>query len=244
MGMADVYIDVLTDEAVRTGLQLKGNCTAFSIKGESERVEEEGTGLSNYGQIIASAVFPKPSSASSEFSQFDPDLFAMAFFGTNTALTQSAGTLSAVNFTALRDKFVECGKLNISSVVLTHSSGTPTYVANTDYTVVPALGMIRANTGGAIANNQVCRLSCSYALVNGSEMEGMTKSNVRARILLHGQNHADGRIFKLDVFQARFSPSNEYGFIATDKKFMRAKFDMTLETPAGGTAPYKLTWLS
>lgn len=244
IGASDVYIDVLTDEGVATGLQLKGNCRDFSIKGDSERVEQIGSNRSNFGQVIASVTIPKPASASFTLDQMDPDMFAMAFFGTNSAFTQSSASVTDQAVTAIHDKWVELGKLMISTVVVKHTSGTPTYMMGTDYELNTRLGMIKVLSTGAILNAASIKVSYAHAAIAGTQMTGMTKTNVRLRMVLDGQNYADGRNFKLDVYRARLAPSGEFGFQAGDKKFMEAKFDATLETPTGLGEPFKLIWLS
>lgn len=246
IGSSDIYIDVLTDEGVATGLQIKGNCREFTIKGDSERVEQIGSNRSNFGQVIASVTIPKPASASFTLDQMDPDMFAMAFFGTNSAFTQSSGSTGGtpIEVTTIEDKYVEIGKMMISSVVVKNDGGTVTYAEGTDYEINTRLGMIMALSSGSIATGAVVEITCSYAAIAGTQMTGMTKTNVRLRMVLDGQNYADGRNFKLDVYRARLAPSGEFGFQAGDTKFMEAKFDATLETPTGQGEPFKLTWLS
>lgn len=244
MGISDVLIDFLTDEGVSTGLEMKGNCPSLSIKGDSDRVEQEGNGRSNFAQVIASATFPKPMSLSAMFNQMDEALFAAAFFGTNSAFTQSSGTLTDVPVVTIADKWVEVGYLMLSAVVVENTGGTVTYVLGTDYELNPRLGMIRALSTGAITSGASVNVSGTRAAINGTQMAAMTHADVRARILIDGQNKADGRNFILDIYQARFAPSGDFGFQSGDKKFMEAKFDATLETPSGRTEPFKLIWLS
>ena len=94
IGAADAYVDLLTDEGVRTGLELKGNCTEFVPKPDSERKEQTANGRSNWGQVLASVTLAKPMTAKITFNQLDANLFAAAFFGTNTILTQTAGNIT------------------------------------------------------------------------------------------------------------------------------------------------------
>jgi len=243
MGISDVLIDFLTDEGVSTGLEMKGNCPSLSIKGDSDRVEQEGNGRSNFAQVIASATFPKPMSLSAMFNQMDEALFAAAFFGTNSAFTQSSGTLTDVAIVTIADKWVEIGSHMISSIVVKATAGGATIDA-ANYEINPRLGLIKAKSTGKIAPGATVYVSGSKAAINGTQMAAMTHADVRARILIDGQNKADGRNFILDIYQVRFAPSGDFGFQSGDKKFMEAKFDATLETPSGRTEPFKLIWLS
>lgn len=245
LGNSNVLIDVLTDEGVGTGLQLKGNCPSLSIKTDSERIEQLGTGRDNFGQVIASATFPKPASLSFTLDQVDQDLFAMAFFGTNSAFTQTSGSVTDSPITTIHDRWVEIGAHNISAVTVENTGGTVTYVEGTDYEINLRLGAIKALSTGAITSGQSVNVSYTKAAISSVQMAAMTKSNVRIRLVLDGQNFADGRNFILDIYQARLAPSGDFGFQAgSDKKFMEAQFEATMETPTGGTEPFKLTWLS
>jgi len=242
IGAADAYVDILTDEGVRTGLELKGNCTEFVPKPDSERKDQTGNGRSNYGQVLASVTLPKPMTAKITFNQLDAALFAAAFFGTNSVLTQSSASVTDQAVTAIHDKWVELGKYMISTVVVKHTSGTPTYVLGTDYEINPRLGMIKVLSTGAILNAASIKVSYAHAAVDGTSMAAMTKSNVRIRVKLDGQNFADGRNFITDIYQMRLSPTSEFSLVSSD--FVDVSFEGSLETPSGFTEPMKHIWLS
>ncbi|MBU1567436.1 MAG: hypothetical protein KJ630_17655 [Proteobacteria bacterium] len=242
LGTSNIYIDLLTDEGAQTGLQLKGNCPNLAIKTDSERKELIGSGRDNFGQVIASVTIPKPASMSFSLNQVDQDMFAMAFFGTNSVLTQASGTLTDAPVVTIADRFVEIGKLMISSVVVENTGGTVTYVAGTDYEINTRMGMIMALSTGAIATAESVNISCSYAEVNGIKMSAMTKSNIRIRMVVDGTNFADGRNFRLTVHRARLAPSGDLA--VQGDNFMEAKFEASLETPNGMSEPFDLLFLS
>jgi len=245
MGNCNVLIDVLTDEAASTGLQLKGNCTSLAMTGDSERIEQLGTGRDNFGQVIGSATFPKPMALSFNLDQMDQEMFAMAFFGTNSVFTQASGSLAAEAVVTVEDRWVEVGKLKISNVVVKDATDATTYVEGTDYEVNTRLGAIQALSTGSIGSGDTVHVSCDYAAISSIQMAAMTKTNVRVRLVLDGHNYADGRDFKLDIYQARLAPSGDFQLQSgTEKKFIEAQFSATMETPTGGTEPFKLIWLS
>ena len=242
IGAADAYIDVLTDTAVRTGLELKGNCTNFTPKPDSERKEQTATGKSNYGQVLASVTLPKPMTAKITFNQLDQGLFAAAFFGADSAFTQASGNLVDEPVITIADRFVEIGKLKLSTVVVKNEAGTVTYVLDTDYELNTTLGMIKALSTGAITAGQTVEVSAAHAAIAGTQMKAMTKSNVRIRIKLDGKNYSDGREFITDVYQMRLNPTSEFSFVGDN--FVDVSFDGVLETPTGYTEPMKHIWLS
>lgn len=248
IGAADAYVDLLTDEGVRTGLELKGNCTQFIPKPDSDRKEQTANGRSKWGQVLASVTLPKPMTAKITFNQLDAQLFAAAFFGTNTTLTQTSGSVasgSPQEVTTIPNKWVEIGKYMISDVVVKDAAtGAITYTLGTHYEINTRLGMIKAISGaaGGIADNAAVDISYSYAAVNGTSMAAMTKSNVRIRVKLDGQNFADGRNFITDIYQMRLAPTTEFSLISDD--FVDVTFEGSLETPTGCTEPMKHIWLS
>ncbi len=248
IGAADAYVDVLTDTGEKTGLALKGNCTEFVPKPDSERKEQTATGRSNYGQVLAAVTLPKPMTATIKFNQVDADLFAAAFFGTNTALTQAAVfTPADVDVECVLDKYVEIGKymitVNAATGVVNKTLGNEALAEGVDYEINTRLGMIQAlSTSTKIADGDTLTVSYTCAAVAGSSMAAMTRSNVRIRVMLDGQNYADGRNFIADIYQLRLSPSSDFSLVGTD--FVEVTFEGTLETPTGEDEPMKHIWLS
>jgi len=242
VGIADAYIDILSDTGERTGLELKGNCSEFIPKTDSERKELVANGRSNFGQVLSSITIPKPMTATIKFNQMDQALFAAAFFGTNSALTQAEASVSNQAVTSIADKWVELGKYMISTVVVKNEAGAVTYEEGTDYEVNPRLGMVKALSTGTIAAGAALKVSYAHAAVSGTKMEAMTKSNVRIRVKLDGQNHADGRNFISEIYQMRLNPSNTFSFIGTE--FAEATFEGVPEKAAANGKTMEHIWLS
>lgn len=242
IGAAEAYVDILTDTGGPTGLSLKGNCTELTPTLETEVKEMTGNAPNNFGQVIASVTIPKPMKATIKFNQLDQDLFAAAFLGTTTALSQTAGSVIDQEIVATPGKFVELGKYLVNDVVVKSEDGGTTYAENTDYAINPRLGMIAVVADGAIAAGATLKVSYSHDKLSGSRMAAMTKSNVRIRIKLDGQNFADGRRFVSEVYRMRLSPSSNFSLIGTE--FAEVSFEGTLETPQGKAAPMEHIWLS
>lgn len=243
IGAADAYVDILSDTGERTGLVLEGNCSEFTPKPDADRKEQTANGRSNYGQVLSAVTLPKPMTATIKFNQMSQQLFAAAFFGTNAALTQTAGAITpAVNVTVVLDKWVDTGVLMLDTPIIKDDSDTTTYTEGTDYVLNKRLGMIKAITGGAIADGDVLHMTGTKAAITGGiTMKAMTKSNVRIRVKLDGQNYADGRNFITDIYQMRLNPSSDFSLIGTD--FVEATFEGVLETPTGYDEPMIHHWL-
>ncbi len=92
-----------------------------------------------------------------------PDNFARALFG--AANTVAASTVTDEEVTAYVDAFIPFAKIPSGSIVVTHTSGTPTYTANTDYVVRPG-GIFIPATGSAITDGQSIKVDYAYAAQN------------------------------------------------------------------------------
>ncbi|HWO57687.1 MAG TPA: phage tail sheath subtilisin-like domain-containing protein [bacterium] len=73
-----------------------------------------------------------------------------------TAVTDEAKTFDAATDRA------QLAHPQVSNVVVKHTSGTPVYVLNTDYTLDAANGTITRKAGGAIASGQSVKVSYSW----------------------------------------------------------------------------------
>lgn len=243
LGAADVYMDILDDNGNPTGLALEGDCSQFTPKPDADRKERTGHGRSNFGQVIASSVLPKPMTATIVMAQLSQKLFAAAFFASSAAYSQVAGAIAAaIPITAIADKWVEIGLHMISNLVVKDETDTTTYVLGTDYEVNTRLGMVKALSTGNIANGATLHVTGDKLAIDGSSMEAMTKANVRVRVKLDGTNFDDGRDFVTDIYQMRLSPTSDFSLIGED--YVDVTFEGTLETPTGYTTPMKHFWLS
>lgn len=246
IGSADVYMDILDADGNPTGLALEGDCSEFTPKPDSDRKERIGHGRDNYGQVIGSAILPKPMTATIKMGQLSQALFSAAFFATSSAYSQASGTISpAISITAIHDKWVELGVEMVSALVVKDATDTTTYTASgadPDYVVNTRLGMIKVLSTGSIADGAVLHVTGNKLAIDGTQMLAMTKSNVRVRLKLDGRNFDDGRDFITDVYQMRLNPTTEFSLIGED--YIDVTFEGTLETPSGKTSPMRHVWLS
>lgn len=211
LGSGDVLIDVLTDAGVPRGFQIKGNATSFAIKTDSERKEQMGRGLNNFGQVIASVVIPKPTTLEIKLDQVDAELLALACSGEVQEINQAAGSATAQVVVAKKGRWVELGngKINLTDtgLVVTNSGATTTYVKGTDFEINYRLGMICALDAGTITDGQELKVDYSWAATTGKRIRGGTKSSIRASIKLDGKNEENGKKVFVDVPLTRLNTS-------------------------------------
>ena len=240
-GAGDILVDVLSDTGIETGLQLKGDCPEVTIQTAGETEENLGSGRENTGQVIGSVSIPKPGKSSFTLAQADPEMFAMGFYGTAAAMSQSSGSGTTVTLDVIPGRWVKMGKYRTSNEVVKDITDTTTFVLGTDYEVNQRLGMIKVIAGSSLAAESQMHATFDHAAVTGATIKGMTKTNIRVRLEIDGKDLDSGRDFHLIIYQLRLAPTGDVTI--KGKKFLTAKFNGVMETPAGESEPFKLVFL-
>jgi hypothetical protein len=214
-------------------------CEQFEIKPNVELREKVSKGRSTYGQVIESVTIPQPADLTVALGEVNKESMAIALLGTTAALSQSAGTLTAETVVAKLDKWVPLSKAALTgSATVTNSGATVTYVAGQDYIINPQLGWIKALAGGAIADAASIKVTTTYAAITGTEIKGMTDSQLRAKFKLDGKNFADGLPVIVTVYEAVISADAAFDFLGDD--FGTVSLPGRMKTPAGFTEPFTI----
>lgn len=214
-------------------------CEQFEIKPNVELREKVSKGRSTYGQVIESVTIPQPADLTVALGEVNKESMAIALLGTTAALSQSAGTLTAETVVAKLDKWVPLSKAALTgSATVTNSGATVTYVAGQDYIINPQLGWIKALSGGAIADAASIKVTTTYAAITGTEIKGMTDSQLRAKFKLDGKNFADGLPVIVTVYEAVISADAAFDFLGDD--FGTVSLPGRMKTPAGFTEPFTI----
>lgn len=95
------------------------------------------------------------------FKSVKPSHLARALQATLTI--KAAGSVTDEAHTAYLDKITKLDHVKVSSVVITGSGGTPTYVEGTDYVVHADEGAVEFISGGTITNATPVVIDYSYA---------------------------------------------------------------------------------
>ncbi|MCF7964215.1 MAG: hypothetical protein K9L79_01610 [Methylobacter tundripaludum] len=237
LGSGHIYIDRKVDGVYR-GFKYIGNATKFEIKENTEKKERVSKGRANYGSALNTVFIKKPGEVNISLDDLDKDNLALVFLGDTSNVSVTGGTVTDEVVTAYQGRIIKTAKRKISSVVLNHSSGTPTYVLGTDYEITdPDLGLIKI-IGSTITDAQSLKLDYSYGSMTSSKVAGGTNSSIIARILFDGVNQADQSKAVVNVFEAVLSPTSGVDFLADDF----AKLDLAgiANVPTFGTAAYEV----
>lgn len=102
-------------------------------------------------------------------------------------------------------KFIALKHNKVSAVVVTHSSGTPTYVANTDYKVHADEGLVEILDDGDITEAQALLIHYSYAAQYHLQVN---PANEDVYLVFAGKNSADNdKQTRCEVYKANLDPS-------------------------------------
>lgn len=119
LGAGALYIDRLNADGTRTGLSLVGNATKLEIKPDGDVKEQLSKGRGTYGQVIATAMLPKPTTITVDLNQLDKNVLAMAFMGDVSEINEASGSVVDEVVTALSvGKYVSLAKRNLASTGL------------------------------------------------------------------------------------------------------------------------------
>lgn len=240
IGAGDVYLDRLTDAGASQGF-VKVGAGKLEIKPNAEVKEQKSKGRETYGQVIASVAINKPAEITVVLTQVDRKALAIAFLGEDVAHTVAAGTVTDEAMTARHDKGVFLAHRNVSSVVVTNSTGATTYVLNTDYTLDARLGMITALSTGTITDAQALLVDYTYAAESGYKIQGATKPLVKMGVKLDGKNLVDGAACYVDIWETQVAPESAVDFLSDDWAEITLKG--TMVTPIGKAEPFTVTMI-
>lgn len=237
LGSGRIYVDRKVG-GVFKGLKYIGNATKFEIKERSDKKERVSKDRANYGSALNTVFVKKPAEVNISLDDLDKDNLALVFLGDTSTVSVTGATVTDEAVTAYQGLIFKTAKRKISSVVLTNSAGTTTYVLNTDYEIVDAdLGLIKI-IGNTITDAQSLKIDYTYGSMTSNKVAGGTNSNIIVKILFDGVNQADQSKAVVNVFEGVLSPTSGVDFLADD--FTQLDLAGTANVPTGGTAAYEV----
>ena len=239
IGAGDVMLNPYDpDTGLQTGWVFGGSADKFALKPNSEIKSKKAKGRYNYGQTLATIALPGEADISVVFGEVNKSNIALAFMGKLTARNIAAGgTVVDEPIVAKLDKFVPLLQQNLgAAVVVSHTTGSPSYVLGTDFEVNYRFGWIKALSTGAIAADQALKIDYVSNAIAGSTIRGSVNAQLRCAIKFDGKNFVDGSPADVEVYEAVLTPSEEFDFLADDWGQLTLTGKMT--TPLGKSEPY------
>lgn len=232
-----VFMAPLDSSGNRGTLRMVGNTTKLAIKPNSTKKEQKSKMRGSYGTAITTVMLADPSDFSMTLQKIDQTNLRYQFLGTDATYAQSAATVSDEAVTAVLDGWVRLANEKVSSVVVSHTSGSPNYVAGTDYELNADLGMIRAIPGGAITDAQALKVDYSAAAItDGWAINGSTTASIRVYVLLDGENIATGELIKGEFWDVVLTPDQEIDFLSDN--LVEISLNGSMQKPSDKASAY------
>ena len=239
LGAGDIYIERIV-AGVAQGLAGPFYADKFEIKPNVEIKELTSKGRNDYGQTLESVALQKPADFTLDLKEVNKDAMTLALLGSQVAVSQASGNLTAVSVTAKKGFWVSLGKEALDGVVLVKdTTAVTTYVEGTDYVLNKPLGMLKVLTGSAIVDAAVLKVTSAYLATSSTVISGATSTDVRARFVFDGINQADGLAVTVEVFEGVIAANSAFDFLAGD--FATASLPGKMKTPTGKAEPFTVT---
>ncbi|MDP2262679.1 MAG: hypothetical protein Q8K24_05920 [Hydrogenophaga sp.] len=244
IGAGDLYVSRF-NPATNSFLPFVGpiETTKFEITPKTELKEMVSKSRDGYGQVVETVALAQPFEFAVDFAEVSGDTLVTAFLGTKTAINVAGGAFADLPVTAAVGAWADIGRMNVvpAGLAVRNEAGTTTYALGTDYEINYRLGTIRALAGGAITNGQVLEVSGTSAAFTGTQIEGGTQAQIRAKFRFDGKNQVDGLPVIVDVYEAVIAADSAFDFLADD--FAAVSLPGKLKTPAGMSAPFVVKML-
>jgi len=240
----DVYLDIFDATYQPTGLIGPMNGELLSMQPQSNRIDLPSKMRDTYGQVRNSVIIPQPAEIKLTLRDVPSEVLAAAFMGDVSAISEGAATVTDEPVTARLGKWISLPNRNLDSgsVVVTDNTGNTVYSEGTDYEINYRMGLFRPLAGGSISDGQPLLVDYTASAVNGERIHAVTRSQIKARILLDGVNMADNnRQVHAEIYRATLAPDQALDLLA--EQHVTVSFTGTMETPAGKTLPAHLDYL-
>lgn len=237
----DLRYDRLTSAGVSTGYLPYGNTVQVQITQETSEKNITSRGRANYGQSLHSITIPSPTKVAIKGNEWDEEMLAMFNLGTSAARSGAGGAVTDEAATAKHDKEVQLLHRDVSNLVVTDSTGTTTYVLNTDYTFDADMGLLKALSTGSITDDESLLVDYDWAAETGYKITPGSETIVRCKLLLHGKNLETGERCVVEIYDARIRSSGGIDYMADEVG--EHGFEGTLTIPTGQTEPYHIEYV-
>lgn len=154
---------------------------------------------------------------------------ARAVFGTELAVAGATIVDEAV--VAYKGAIVPLLHPNPTAVTVSHTSGTPAYVANTDYEV--RAGGIYIIPGGVITDGQALKVDYTHAAYD--RVDAMTSSSILLELHFEGLNEANsGKPVIVDIYKAQLSPTKALSLLGDKFADLQVEAEVLADTSKVG----------
>lgn len=204
--------------------------------GKSNSIERPSYRKADYGQLLNSVIVPGVPTLAIKLDDADAEVLALPLRGSVVSVTETSGTVTGETATAYKGRSIKLARSNVSSLVVTGSGGTPTYVNGTDYTADLTSGVVMILETGAITDGLSIKFNYSYAARTGKKVTASTESDLTFKVFLDGVNLATQKACQLTAGKVQFMPKDSLNLI-DPKKFVDFTLVGNVITLPGAAGP-------
>jgi len=236
----NLHLDALSAAGLPTGQRLEVNLTALTLAPpDSSKIVVPDQSVAGYGNTLASVTVPggTPATVTLTADAIPEDQWDLWLSGTQSTLTQSAGTSVAFEVAANLDRWVPLGNDHVELTALTLAAPVDK-VLGTDYEVDYQGGRIRALASGTIVQGATMSGTYNHAAITspGGIVHGGSVLSRNCYIYFVGKNLAHGERVILDIWQAELTFGEAQ---PVSDGFMSLTATGPMITPPGKTSPYR-----
>lgn len=238
-----VYFDRFDANGLPTGEIPLGNCPGFTFTAETEKAEHfsSESGLAEKDAALIVRVNRTGSLTCDNFSLANLALFVS---GESETQTQASGAVENEAHTVTPGRIYQLGVSNdapagvrhITSVVVTNTAGTTTYVAGTDYNVDLDLGRLQI-IGSTITPGQVVHVDYTKTAKSWTRVKSGATAEVSGALRVIADN-ASGTNRDWFMPKVTLTPSGEIPVIQEGTDFTTMEFGVEVLKAANREALY------
>ncbi len=228
VGKGELFFDPLVDDVNQGEISL-GNAPEVSITPEIEELEHVSS-LEGLNKVDVKIVTSLKLIVAATLEEFNQENIEMIFLGEKTTISQTASTVTDEEVTIVKlDAYFKLDYRKISSVVVKDETGVTTYVEDEDYSVDYKIGRIKAITGGAIAEDDLVKVSYSYADLSLPAVKLAEKTKIEGALRFVG-DPAYGPEFELYIPKVSITADGAMPLISTEWSSVGIRAEALIET--------------
>lgn len=202
-GQGPVFLGSRDAAGNPVGMQFIGDTGQITITPSIERFKINEN-VSGAGSVASSGIKSTEFGVSINFRSVKASHLAIAMQGDLTA--NASGSVTDEAHTVKLDKMSPMANVKISTVVVTGSGGTPTYVENTDYKVHGDEGMIEWLSGGTVTEDLAVLVD--YAFAAQTEVRS-NPQNVDKYMVFAGMNTENSnKQHRVELYKVQLDPGS------------------------------------
>ncbi len=231
-----IYLaEVSEDGTLESNWESPGEAYPLSLQLSDEVVSIKSRRCDTGGMNIGSKKQPAGGTGSLTLHEYTANSVAKGLKAMVTKREVSASTLTDQAVTVGKfGEFVEIGAEDLSSVVVTDSTGSTTYEEGVDYDLNPVLGLIAAKKGGGITEDGSVLVDAESGAFSGARLTIGAKASGKYALKGNLVNEFSGESVKIYLRKVTLTTNNEVNFISEEgTEHEQIEFTLTPEIPTG-----------